>query len=69
MTVIPFPSNKTWQVARDARTNLYNHPAWYHKDWRVRDNIQKEWEKHTLILRQEEEKVNRRRRDAYQLPR
>ena len=69
MTVLKIPPSKTWVEVRNSRLALYNHPAWYHKDWRVRDNIQKLWERYTHQMRQEEEKVNRRRRDAYHLPR
>jgi len=66
--VIQFPPSAAWKQARDARSKLYNNPAWYSPHWWVRDTIEAEWEKLTLVMRQEEIRANRGSRDKYRLP-
>lgn len=69
MNVIKLPLNKTWKDARDARDKLYNNPAWYAESSEVREAIRREWERLTLILRQEEIKATVNNRNKYMMPR
>jgi len=67
--VIKLPLNKIWKDARDQRAALYNNPAWYSPHYWVRDRIEAEWERLTLILRQQENNSGVGNRSKYQLPR
>ena len=66
-SLLKLPLNKVWKEARDKRNTLYNNPAWYSPHWWVRDRVQAEWEKLTLVMRQEESKAGVNDRKKYQL--
>ena len=67
--VLKLPLNKKWRDARDARVKLYNNPAWYADSYEVRDAIHREWERLTLVMRQEQIKSDIGSRNKYMMPR
>lgn len=67
--LLKLPLNKTWRDARNARLKLYNDRAWYSDSYEVRDAIHREWERLTLIMRQEEQRTYADSRKRYHLPR